>query len=371
MAIAAPLDPCRERPAGLRIGQRQTFGKRDRQVIGPASPLLLPFVARQRSHDVADERGIGGGVGVDHLHLVEPQAQPKAGAEHKSHLVRCTGGAKHRRALEAGKQGVLGHGRISGQHLHLDPRRVPQGVEQFLFEPWRIEIIGHEQPTERLGQCACAGVLHREFQLAGDVDQIHLPQPRGIAIHEQGQVVGLVGCAARYAQAPRHLSSGKAGRPERFQAVQHPLGEPLKRATGAGERTELIAMLDQQLLHGNEPGPSRRQRERFPRERLGDDVVGEGRQRRDVEVGGRMARPRQGLDPLVPDAARRRHEPGGNEPGRRLAGRGDRLDEPARLRRLTARQAARDHRELTPFRNRHLQPVPVRGGGGATRCLLP
>jgi len=57
------------------------------QVIGAPGPLPLPIVARQRGHDVANQAGVHGGIGVDHLHLVEPQPQPQAGAEHEPHLV--------------------------------------------------------------------------------------------------------------------------------------------------------------------------------------------------------------------------------------------------------------------------------------------
>ena len=192
MPVTAPLDPSRNRAAGLRIGQRQSVGEGHGQVIGTPGPLPIPIVARQCGHDVSDQGGIHGSIGVDHLHLIEPQPQPQAGAQDESHLVRFTGRPEHRRAFEAGKRRVVWHGRIGGQHLHIDPRRCPQGVEQVFFEPWRIEIVGYEEPPERLGQRAFSGVIHRERELAGDVDQLHLPQLRRIQVHEQGEVVGLV-----------------------------------------------------------------------------------------------------------------------------------------------------------------------------------
>ena len=72
MAVATPLDPCRQCPTGLRIGQRQSVGKRDGQVIGTPGSLRLGCIAWQCGHDVANQGGIRRGIGVNDFHLVEP-----------------------------------------------------------------------------------------------------------------------------------------------------------------------------------------------------------------------------------------------------------------------------------------------------------
>ena len=73
MPVTAPLDPGRNRAAGLRIDQRQSVGEGHGQVIGTPGALPIPIVAWQCGHDVSDQGGIHGSIGVDHLHLIKPQ----------------------------------------------------------------------------------------------------------------------------------------------------------------------------------------------------------------------------------------------------------------------------------------------------------
>ena len=87
MAVAPPGEPAGEGPARLRVGERQALGERDRHVAFAAGGDLGGDGPVERRHDLANERRIGRGSGVDDLDFVEPQAFREAGTEHVADLV--------------------------------------------------------------------------------------------------------------------------------------------------------------------------------------------------------------------------------------------------------------------------------------------
>ena len=192
MAVAPPGEPAGEGPARLRVGERQPLGECDRHVAFAAGGGAgrRPM---ERRHDLANERRIGGGVGVDDLDLVEPQALCEARAEHVADFIGLASCAKDPEAIRSDRCWRGGQRRIGGERVNRHALGRREGLEQLALEPWQVEIVGHEQPGKLCGQLPGPHLLGRECQFPGLVDQAQVTERRHIAVEQNTQIVGLVG----------------------------------------------------------------------------------------------------------------------------------------------------------------------------------